>query len=105
MKRKACELVNEDDVLSALWIHTANICRLMNESQFNAFASSIETQFVTCSDTEIGEFLEEFIYTVQATNDLETHQDIQSLIDDYDINEDMLFTIGSHINSIALQSV
>jgi len=30
---------------------------------------------------------------------------VEKLIDDYDINEDMLFTIGSHINSIALQSV
>ena len=105
MKRKASELVNNENVLAALWIHTANICKLMNETQFDAFATSIENQFVTCTDTEIGEFLEEFIYTVQATNDLETHQDIQSLIDDYDINEDMLFTIGSHINSIALQSV
>jgi hypothetical protein len=106
MKRKSTELNLEDNALVAMWIHTANICRLMNPTQFNAFVTSIENQYETCTETEVGDFLDEFIYTVQATNDMESHQDVQSLLDDYDgINEEIMLTIGANVNTLALQTI
>ena len=107
MKRKASELnnttVNEDNVLSAMWIHTANLCRQMETHQFTTFVGALESNFDTCFSTDIGEFLEEFVHAVQATNDEETHQDIQSLLDDQDIPEEILLTVGSHVNSLAME--
>ena len=67
---------------------------------------AIEAQYETEADTELGEFLNLFVYLLWewgvqgAQDDYDIQQDIQDLIDVSDLNEDMLVLVGNQIQGM-----
>ena len=79
---------------------SSKICQLNTWDQY-LLMKQVETCFEDQADTELGEFIEEFVYLMLdrgAADDF--HQDVQDLIDAAGLDDGMLQCVGKHIETL-----
>lgn len=85
------------------FISIANCCQGMNSKQLYAFIKKIELEYECIGDTELGDFLNEFVnILIDHDCDDTVHQEIQDLVDCCELSEEMLETVGKDIEQIGL---
>ena len=99
-----CDHISED--LVGLYINIAHLSMLADPYQQYTMIKLIERDFESEADTDLGEFIEEFVQLLFATsNHDEIHQDVQDLLDVCDLNEDMLEKVGGHIEGLVKTAI
>jgi hypothetical protein len=87
-----------DDELVLLYLEIGNLLINKNPEDNFKFIQSIEKNYEFVADTELGDFLNSIglLYYNQLQDD-ELHSYIRDVIYDYDLNYEMLFSVGSDI--------
>ena len=96
----------DDNVVVMKYLQLGSMLNVISNEQIISLIRYIEEYYIDEADNELGEFLDEMvkIYLTLLHND-ELHMYIRECIYEFDLNLEMLYHIGLHLEDVVHQKI